>query len=336
LDGKIYPPSSWTGLGLPPPEKLKGIEMVIKSVFVLPFSVMHPKFILVDRKLAFMPSCNVSWENWFEGCIEMKGGITETLFNFWSSFWSRGGPALPPLSKNSKDIASSDESEPSDRTLVQGVPFPSKDEEIPTILLPSPHHVNPHFQPFTKSAPPPTPLNLFILNVFSHAKRNIYLQTPNLTSQPVVDALFSAIQRGIDIQIVTSSRLMILEQLITAGTITEYEVWKLLRRYRRLLQQHNQSLQNSDPEIPKVEPGVLRIGYYHPRVGAKVELEPVKSHLKCVIMDDEVTVLGSGNMDRASWYTSQELGVAFFSADFAGYVRGVIDDGLQERVRYVI
>lgn len=128
---------------------------------------------------------------------------------------------------------------------------------------------------------------------------------------------------------------MVLEQLVTAGTITEYEVWKLLRRYRRLLQSYNQSPAFPEPENPKTEPGVLRIGYYHPRVGVKSTEEPVKSHLKCAIMDDEVVVLGSGNMDRASWYTSQELGVALFSDEFAGCVRGTIEEGLKESVRYV-
>ncbi|RAL58693.1 hypothetical protein DID88_002999 [Monilinia fructigena] len=43
------------------------------------------------------------------------------------------------------------------------------------------------------------------------------------------------------------------------------------------------------------------------------ESRPVKLHLKMTIIDGEITVLGSGNMDRASWVTSQELGVAIFS-----------------------
>ena len=64
-------------MGLPAPEELAGLELVVKSVFVRPFSVMHPKFIIVDRKRAFMPSCNVSWEDWFEGCIDMEGAIVE-------------------------------------------------------------------------------------------------------------------------------------------------------------------------------------------------------------------------------------------------------------------
>jgi len=67
-------------MGLPAPDELLGLEMVVKMVFVRPFSVMHPKFVLVDRQRAFMPSCNVSWEEWFEGCIEMRGDIAGKLF----------------------------------------------------------------------------------------------------------------------------------------------------------------------------------------------------------------------------------------------------------------
>jgi phosphatidylserine/phosphatidylglycerophosphate/cardiolipin synthase-like enzyme len=318
LDGKFYPPSSWTSLGLPSPDRLEGLEMIIKSVFVLPFSVMHPKFVLMDRKVVFMPSCNVSWENWFEGCVELEGDITKSLFDFWSSFWSRGCASLPEIPKEIQETSDN-----------------AKDKEVQTILLPSPHHLNPRFQPFTTSNPPPTPLNIFILQLFRQAKQDIFIQTPNLTSQPVINAIFSALERGINIHLITSTNLMILEQLATAGTITEYEVWKLIRRYRTVVQNYNKSFNTSDLENLIEQPGILRIGYYHSREGENGSEEPIKSHLKCMIMDGEVTVLGSGNMDRASWYTSQELGVALFSGEFAGYVRGVIDEGLKERVRYV-
>lgn len=95
LNGMVYLPSKWANIGLPEPVKLQGLEMVVKSVFVKPFSVMHPKFILIDRKRAFMPSCNVSWEEWFEGCIEMEGDIVGKLFDFWKGFWGCGGSQLP-------------------------------------------------------------------------------------------------------------------------------------------------------------------------------------------------------------------------------------------------
>lgn len=47
--GTVYGKNKWTGIGLPDPEELEGLEMVVKSIFVRPFSVMHPKFILIVR-----------------------------------------------------------------------------------------------------------------------------------------------------------------------------------------------------------------------------------------------------------------------------------------------
>jgi len=128
---------------------------------------------------------------------------------------------------------------------------------------------------------------------------------------------------------------MILEQLVTAGTITEFEVWKLRRRYSHLLKAYQQALSKEDLENPPVKPGTLQIGYFHARTEERGDEEPVKSHLKMVIVDEEITVLGSGNMDRASWFTSQELGVAFIGRDTAERIRGAVDEGLEGRANYV-
>ncbi|KAG4428340.1 hypothetical protein IFR05_016174 [Cadophora sp. M221] len=92
---------------------------------------------------------------------------------------------------------------------------------------------------------------------------------------------------------------MILEQLVTAGTITEFEMWKLRRRYMGLCGRFERERRSDVESVARKQPGLLRIGYYHPREGAVGDEEPVKSHLKLVIVDEEVTVLGSGNMDRA-------------------------------------
>lgn len=54
------------------------------------------------------------------------------------------------------------------------------------------------------------------------------------------------------------------------------------------------------------------------------EPNPVQSHLKLTIIDNEITVLGSGNMDRASWYTSRELGVGYVSREMAGRIMEVL------------
>lgn len=61
-----------------------------------------------------------------------------------------------------------------------------------------------------------------------------------------------------------------------------------------------------------------------------------KSHVKCTIVDGDgdeaVVVLGSGNMDRASWFTSQELGVAIDDAAVVKDVWGQLEKRLEGRM----
>lgn len=50
----------------------------------------------------------------------------------------------------------------------------------------------------------------------------------------------------------------------------------------------------------------------------QTELRPVKLHAKVTIVDGERMLLGSGNMDAASWGTSQELGVLVEGREVVG------------------
>lgn len=60
------------------------MDVRVKSVFMWPFSVMHSKFVVVDRTVAVVPSCNVSWEEWFEGSVVVRGGVVERLVGYWT------------------------------------------------------------------------------------------------------------------------------------------------------------------------------------------------------------------------------------------------------------
>lgn len=332
LDGKIYPAVSWTKIGLPRPEELRGLDLVVKSIFVLPFSVMHPKFVIVDRRKAFVPSCNVSWEAWFEGCIEMEGDICSRLHDFYSDFWTKASPPLDDswVKAINSTIQGLDRVPDSEIDLLNRWDFDSQ-QLLQTIPLPSPHHINPRFSPFSKSNAPQTPLNTFILQTINSASLSIHIQTPNLTCRPLIRALLTALERGVSVTVITSSRLMILEQLVTALTITEFEVYKLTKVYKKLLKKYT----SADSERQIVKPGRLRIGYYHPRAYGEESKEPAKSHLKLTVVDEEVTILGSGNMDRASWYTSQELGIAIVDVGLAAAVLQCTDAALVDRVRWV-
>ncbi|MCJ1339409.1 hypothetical protein MMC09_004698 [Bachmanniomyces sp. S44760] len=352
-------------MGLPPPEKLSGLDMQVKSIFIRPFSVMHSKFLIVDRCHAFMPSCNVSWENWLECCLAIEGPMVGNLCSFWRHIW--GPHDFPGLDIHPD--SSSDQDYPTERiptaSNLRSLPTPTH----PLILLPSPHHASlVQLLPFISSRypPPPTPLNTYILTLLNQATKSITLLTPNLTSPPVTTALLSALKRGVDVHIITNRKMMLLEQLLTARTITELEVWKLKRRYRKMYDEvrsrtstraiHERSVvvvvEEEEDNLPILEegllqpltpphnhhphqnhkrttpptPGTLQISYFSPAPfpsSSSPTPPPSKTHIKLTIVDDRTLILGSGNMDTASWFSSQELGLGIRGGDGVGLVGGV-------------
>ncbi|KAI3391489.1 hypothetical protein diail_7216 [Diaporthe ilicicola] len=356
-DGYVYPRSAWSSkLGLPAPEVLAAgnVELEVKSLFFLPFSVMHPKFLVVDRRRAFVPSCNVSWEAWLEGCLELsrrtpRDDPIDGLLGFYRTVWDRDldlSASLPPIpgpgtgiehsrNGNEEGIIKS----PADTTArLVGVEVLAPAVE----WLPGWHRRNPCFcfLPWKTPSAPDTPLNNTILRLFSEASREIYIQTPNLTSPPVLSAIDKALARGVDVTIVTSRRMMLLEQVLTAGTTTGWCIRGLTKRYRRLCdsardracaQQGGSDAR--DLESQAIPPGTLQISYFRSSSGStSSEEEPVHSHLKLSIFDGQYTVLGSGNMDRASWFTSQELGILIHGAAFATTIKQTVDEVLNGRL----
>ncbi|KAH7070742.1 hypothetical protein BKA63DRAFT_535725 [Paraphoma chrysanthemicola] len=339
--GQSYGPETWVKkLGLPDPRDLGGLDLKIKSVFLLPFSVMHPKFIIIDRNHVVLPSCNISWEEWFEGAAVMTGPVVGQFLKFYYNFWERRQdvPSPPWTAGSAGDAVAPAEN---DSSLKAVACLSAKD--VPTVFLPSPHRRNPRLRPFSATniiLAPPTPLNTFILTLFAKAERTIRIQTPNVTAPPVLSAILAALARGIDVQILTSEQLMILEQLVTAGTTTSRCIKKLIKRYKSLTRTSDrQPLADEEVAITPTKPGRLDIAYFEPIGGPKKRGaeagEPQQSHLKMTIVDDEVLVLGSGNLDRASWFTSQELGVAFFDKNVVKNVASVLDEAMRGRSRVV-
>jgi phosphatidylserine/phosphatidylglycerophosphate/cardiolipin synthase-like enzyme len=130
--------------------------------------------------------------------------------------------------------------------------------------------------------------------------------------------------------------MMVLEQLGTAGTLTE---WALRKLHRKWSQKRFHDPYEADIEAAPSQLGDLEMYYYEPVAsgnGSEDLQAPVKSHLKLTVVDNEIVVLGSGNMDRASWYTSQELGVAFFSRELAKEVMDGVNESLRGRLRNAV
>ncbi|PGH15659.1 hypothetical protein AJ79_02253 [Helicocarpus griseus UAMH5409] len=332
--GYTYHKSEWKEkLGLPHASQIPGLDLKVKSVFIRPFSVMHPKFVIVDRKLVWVPSCNVSWESWFEGAFRLQGDIVKNFYKFWAEVWAHDGVSADPndipqhVKANSLAKAEGSEEHPLIQPA-QGSPgrlvCPSKKSglKIQTLFLPSSHHQDPRFRPgpfrVARSAPR-TPLNAFTTFLFANATSEIYIITPNITTKQVLKELVDALRRGVDVTIVTNTDLMLLEQLVTSGTTTHASMRYLASEHKKLLK---------DSRWIQKKPGDLVIRYWKaPKPGRDMRGESAfhKSHLKLTIVDGEVIIFGSGNMDRASWYTSQELGVAVYSTEMA---EKIMHDGL--------
>jgi phosphatidylserine/phosphatidylglycerophosphate/cardiolipin synthase-like enzyme len=328
--GKVYERGEWSkALGLPGPDELEGLDLQVKSVFLLPISIIHPKFVIVDRKQAFLPSCNVSWEEWFEGCLELSGPVVGQFLRFWEGFWADAQDRKISTTASTVSHENTD-MKPQDLTgLLHHHNFTSA-PSVQTLFLPSPHHRNPRISlPWQSAAPAPsTPLNIFLLQAFDSARSYIYIQTPNLTSQPAITAMLEALKRGVDITVVTSERLQLLEQIITAGTTSPRCVSKLIAQHEALANSRSADIEDA----AALRLGKLKVSYYKPRDGQEASHdEPVQSHFKLTIVDGEVAVFGSGNMDRPSWYTSQELGVAFFDRAFVAKVEEGVEEALGER-----
>lgn len=350
-DGYVYPPSAWSEtLGLPSPDTLAAgnIDLVVKSIFFLPFSVMHPKFLIVDRQTAFSPSCNVSWEPWLEGCLRLSRASSsndpiDSLLAFYRSVWDRNlETAIPgpvPTRAAGQPAAEATIESPADMTIKLAHLGSSAPEPQ---WLPSWHHRNPAFCPFPWQTPtaPATPLNSALLRLFAGATREIYLQTPNLTSPPVLAAMLEAVARGVHVDIVTGRNMMVWEQLLTAFTTTDRCLKRLTRKYKRLCESTSGrsrrpalsgSSDSLDSETQPVSPGALTVSYFRQSVGSTLGEEPVQPHLKLTIVDGEYTVLGSGNMDRASWFTSQELGLFVRDVAFAKSIKTLVIKALEGR-----
>jgi phosphatidylserine/phosphatidylglycerophosphate/cardiolipin synthase-like enzyme len=344
--GRTYSPSEWSNtLGLPGPDELQGIDLQVKSVFFLPISIIHPKFVVVDRRLAFLPSCNVSWEEWLEGCVVLSGEIVQQFVRFWEEFWAEGEDLgrLSAIAGSEETTAYS--SSPSSALLSHLSPFQLPRTRTPTLFLPSPHHRNPHFHPLPfQSHPdtPPTPLNTFLLLAFASAKKSIQIQTPNLTSQPAIEALLAALERGVEVRITTSENLQRIEQVVTAGTTTRRCIAQLVKGHAALTAEIERRPEET-VEQGRSGVGRLSISYYQSQsrlqaqgsspqeVERQAPDEPVQSHFKLTIIDGEVAVFGSGNLDRASWFTSQELGLAFFGREFVSKVEEGLEGAMAGR-----
>eukprot|EP00742_Colponemidia_sp_Colp-10_P000832 GILJ01000902.1.p1 GENE.GILJ01000902.1~~GILJ01000902.1.p1 ORF type:complete len:725 (-),score=84.60 GILJ01000902.1:64-2196(-) len=134
-----------------------------------------------------------------------------------------------------------------------------------------------------------------IVSLLGAAKESIFIQTPNLNADKAVQAIADALDRNIDVTVITPEGFndFMQKYMLQGGTNKHI----------------GQKLVNS------INGHKLRFCWYKPQ--SKYANLPEKSHLKFLVVDKKVTILGSTNMDTQSFYHSQEVNVLVDDANFA-------------------
>jgi len=155
------------------------------------------------------------------------------------------------------------------------------------------------------------PQNEVWLSGLRYARKNVFIQSPNLNADALLPAILDACRRGVDVYCYVCLGYNDAGELLPRqGGTNEMVAHKL---YIDLEPQHRKKLH----------------WYWYV---AKDQVEPIVAskklrdcHIKLMIVDEHIGIQGSGNQDTQSWYHSQEVNIMFDSKE----VCAVWIDGLR-------
>ncbi|UJR24611.1 hypothetical protein I4U23_005986 [Adineta vaga] len=141
------------------------------------------------------------------------------------------------------------------------------------------------------------PQDIAWLYAFRYAQKSLFIQSPNFNATPAVDGIISACRRGIKVILWLDLGYNYLKEGFGTfqGGTNEHIVKKI---YKELKSHDNGAEKN------------LQIFWYT----AKDQTRPChfsekkrNCHIKFMSIDDQVAIVGSGNMDTQTWFHSQEM-----------------------------
>ncbi|EMC96773.1 hypothetical protein BAUCODRAFT_34168 [Baudoinia panamericana UAMH 10762] len=140
------------------------------------------------------------------------------------------------------------------------------------------------------------PQNECFLSLIRNAKRDIFIQTPDLNAKPLLPAIVEAVKRGVQVTYYVCLGYNDLGELLPGQNGTNEMFARQL--YEGL---------STDAEKQR-----LQVYFYvaadqdHPIHNS---FKKRSCHIKLLIADEQVAVQGSGNQDTQSWFHSQEVNI---------------------------
>ncbi|PIG81608.1 Pfs [Aspergillus arachidicola] len=141
-----------------------------------------------------------------------------------------------------------------------------------------------------------TPQNAAFLSAIQNAEHSIFIQTPNMNAEPLLEPLLEAVRRGV---------------VVTCYLCLGYNDAGQLLPFQNGTNEMISNRLYSSLEKPD-ERSRLRIYNYV----AKDQTKPIHNkfkrrscHIKLMIIDGKVAIQGNGNLDTQSFYHSQEVNI---------------------------
>ncbi|KAM0092440.1 hypothetical protein ACP6JD_004140 [Aspergillus fumigatus] len=300
---------------LPPSSEIPNIDLQVTNYHRPIVGTFHAKFIIIDRRIALLQSSNVQDNDNLEMLVHVEGPIVDSFYDTALISWGKAfKTSLPMLSSSA---ASAD---------IPGISAQhSRSDSNKDLRSPLPEHttLEPHYdcdiqheaqrvndtirpragesktQAVTRHLTPNhtsiyTPQNSAFLSAFKHAKHSIFIQTPNMNAEPILEALLDAVRRGVTVTCYLCLGYNDAGQLLPFQNGTNEMIAN--RLYLSL---------HTDEERSR-----LRIFNYV----AKDQTKPIHNkykkrscHIKLMIIDEHVAIQGNGNLDTQSFYHSQEV-----------------------------
>lgn len=139
------------------------------------------------------------------------------------------------------------------------------------------------------------PQNAAWLSALRNATKNVFIQSPTLNAEPLVPAIIEACERGIDVYC-----------YICLGYNDAGELLPMQGGHNDMVAHH---IYTSLSPTAKQR---LHYFWYVAKDQTKPIIQEKKKrscHIKLMIVDEHIGIVGNGNQDTQSWYHSQEINV---------------------------
>jgi len=253
--------------GLPKKKEVPHLDYVVQTYHLHALGVLHSKMIIIDNKRVIMGSKNMDADTSMEYMYVMEGQVADAMRHDFQQMW---GPRLPEMP----------------------VAVPNPKLDIPVLV------VSQKETPFIVSHSENSPQDIAFMAALDVAQHEVYIQSPDVCTIRIAEAIVDAVKRGVHVTVVTSYRQQDRGEQIQKYSIgSNYETGAWIKK----------QLESSD------KAGNFKFCWYiGTRVDKDIKPKPEEwSHVKAMVVDNEFAIAGSGNQDPNSWYHSRECNLLF-------------------------